>query len=158
MPKLDKRPRFGKLFLIIWSQDQVPGLKLKSSILTRRGAPAGTCPGAFWTAMCRDPWFLKFTKTYIICGYNTNSSIPEFDKWSRFWNLFCIIWPQNQDLGLRLAASILTRRGVSIGSHFDPHFAPDLLQNGFRLLGVGLQIPPLCCLISSLNSGSLFEP
>ena len=136
MPKLDKRPRFGKLFLIIWSQDQDPGLKLKSSILTRRGAPAGTCPGAFWTAMCRDPWFLKFTKTYIICGYNRNPSIPELDKRPRFWNLFCRIWSQNQDLGLKLAASILTRRGASIGTHFDPHFPPDLTQNGFRILGV----------------------
>ena len=136
MPKLDKRPRFGKLFLIIWSQDQDPGLKLKSSILTRRGAPAGTCPGASWTAMCWDPWFLKFTKTYIICGYNRNPSIPELDKRPRFWNLFCRIWPQNQDLGLKLAASILTRRGASIGTHFDPHFPPDLTQNGFRILGV----------------------
>ena len=137
MPKLDKRPRFGKLFLIIWSQDQDLGLKLKSSILhvTRRGAPAGTCPGTFWTAMCRDPWFLKFTKTCIICGYNRNPSIPELDKRPRFWNLFCIIWSQNQDLGLKLAASILTRRGASIGTHSDPHFPPDLTQNGFWILG-----------------------
>ena len=135
MPKLDKRPRFGKLFLIIWSQDQDPGLKLKSSILTRRGAPAGTCPGAFWTAMCRDPWFLKFTKTYIICGYNRNPSIPELDKRPRFWNLFCRIRSQNQDLGLKLAASILTRRGASIEIHLDPRFTPDLTQNEFRIWG-----------------------
>ena len=135
MPKLDKRPRFGKLFLIIWSQDQDPGLKLKSSILTRRGAPAGTCPGASWTAMCWDPWFLKFTKTYIICGYNRNSSIPELDKRPRFWKYVWRIWSQNQDLGLKLAASILTRRGASIGTHFDPHFPPDLTQNGFRIFG-----------------------
>ena len=135
MPKLDKRPRFGKLFLIIWSQDQDPGLKLKSSILTRRGAPAGTCPGASWTAMCWDPWFLKFTKTYIICGYNRNSSIPELDKRPRFWKYVWRIWSQNQDLGLKLAASILTRRGASIGTHFDPHFPPDLTQKGFRILG-----------------------
>ena len=135
MPKLDKRPRFGKLFLIIWSQDQDPGLKLKSSILTRRGAPAGTCPGASWTAMCWDPWFLKFTKTYIICGYNRNSSIPELDKRPRFWKYVWRIWSQNQDLGLKLAASILTRRGASIGTHFDPHFPPDLTQKGVRILG-----------------------
>ena len=136
MPKLDKRPRFGKLFLIIWSQDQDPGLKLKSSILTRRGAPAGTCPGAFWTAMCWDPWFLKFTKTYIICGYNRNSSIPELDKRPRFWKYVWRIWSQNQDLGLKLAASILTRRGASIGTHSDPHFPPDLTQHGFGIWGV----------------------
>ena len=136
MPELDKRPRFRNIFLRSSPQNQDPGLKLKSSILTRRGAPAGTCPGAFRTAMCRDPWFLKFTKTYIICCYDGNPSIPEFDKRPRFWNLFCRILPQNQDLGLKLAASILTRRGASIGTHFDPHFPPDLTQNGFRILGV----------------------
>ena len=135
MPKLDKRPRFGKLFLIIWSQDQDPGLKLKSCILTRRGAPAGTCSGAFWTAICWDPWFLKLTKICIICGCNRNLSIPELDKPPRFWNYFCRIWSQNQDLGLKLAASILTRRGASIGTHFDPHFSPDLTQQGFRIFG-----------------------
>ena len=118
MPKLDKRPRFGKLCLIIWSQGRDHGLKHKSSILTRRGAPAGTCPGASWTAMCWDPWFLKFTKTYIICCYNRNSSIPELDKRPRFWKYVWRIWSQNQDLGLKLAASILTRRGASIGTHF----------------------------------------
>ena len=136
MPKLDKRPRFRNIFLRIWPQNQDPGLKLKSSILTRRGAPAGTCPGAFWTAMCRNPWFLKFTETYIICGYTRNPSIPELDKRPRFWNLFCRILHQNQDLGLKLAASILTRRGVSIGTNFDPHSRPDFTQNGFRILGV----------------------
>ena len=146
MPKLDKRPRFGKLFLIIWSQDQDHGLKLKSSILTRRGAPAGTCPGAFWTAMCRNPWFLKFTETYISCGYNRNPSIPELDKRPRFWNLFCWIWPQNQVLGLKIAASILTRRGASIGNHFDPHFTSDLAQNVFRILGVWASYFPMVLL------------
>ena len=103
--------------------------------------------------MCRDPWFLKFTKTYIICGSNRNPCIPKFDKRPRFWNLFCRIWSQNQDLGLKLAASILTRRGASIGTHSDPQFPPDLTQNGFRILGVGPQISLWCCLISSLNSG-----
>ena len=146
MPNLDKRPRFGKLFLIIWSQDQDPGLKLKSSILTRRGAPAGTCPGASWTAMCWDPWFLKFTKTYIICGYNRYSSIPELDKRPRFWKYVWRIWSQNQDLGLKLAASILTRRGASIGDHFDPHFTSDLAQNGFRILGVWASYFPMVLL------------
>ena len=55
MPKLDNRPRFWNLFWINWSQNQDPGLKLKASIITRQGAPAGTCPGAFWTAICWDP-------------------------------------------------------------------------------------------------------
>ena len=134
MPNLDKRPRFGKLFWIIWSQDHDPGLKLKSSILTRRGAPAGTCPGASWTAMCWDPWFLNFTKTYFF-GYNRNSSIPNLDKRPRFWKYVWRIWSQNQDLGLKLAASILTRRGASIETHFDPHFTTDMTQKGFRMLG-----------------------
>ena len=146
MPKLDKRPRLGKLFLIIWSQDQDPGLKLKSSILTRRGAPAGTCPGASWTAMCWDPWFLKFTKTYIICCYNRNSSIPELDKRPRFWKYVWRIWSQNQDLGLKLAASILTRRGASIGTHFDAYFIPDLTQNGCRIWGVWASYFPMVLL------------
>ena len=136
MPKFDKGPRFGKLSLIIGSQDQDPGLKLKSSILTRRGTPAaGTCPGASWNTMCWDPWFLKFPKTYIICCYKRNSSIPELDKRPRFWKYVWKNWSQNQDLGLKLAASILTRRGASIGSHFDPHFTPDLTQKGFRIWG-----------------------
>ena len=105
--------------------------------------------------MCRDPWFLKFTKTYIICGYNRSPSIPEFDKRPRFWNLFCRIWSQNQDFGLKLAASILTRRGASIGTHSDPHFPPDLTQNGFGILGVWASDFPMCCLIISLNSITL---
>ena len=146
MPKLDKRPRFGKLFLIIWSQDKDPGLKLKSSILARRGAPAGTCPRAFWTAMCRDPWFLKFTKTYIICGYSRNPSIPELDKRPRFWNLFCRIWSQNQDLGLKLAASILTQRGASIGTHFGTRFTTDLTQKGVQHFGVRASYFPMVLL------------
>ena len=146
MRKLDKRPGFWKIFLRIWPQNRDPGLKLESSILTRRGAPAGTCPGTFWTAMCRDPWFLKFTKTCIICGYNRNPSIPELDKRPRFWNLFCRIWSQNQDLGLKLAASILTRRGASIGTHFDPHFTPDLTQNGFGFFGVWASYFPMVLL------------
>ena len=122
MRKLDKRPRFRKIFLRIWPENRDPGLKLESSILTRRGAPAGTCPRTFWTAMCRDPWFLKLTKTCNICGYHRNPSIPELDKRPRFWNLFWRIWSQNQDIGLKLTASILTRRGASIGTHFDPRF------------------------------------
>ena len=141
MPNLDKRPRFGKLFLIIWSQDQDPGLKLKSSILTRRGAPAGTCPGASWTAMCWDPWFLKFTKTYIICGYNRNSPIPELDKRPGFGNIFCRFWSQNPDLGLKLAAAVLTRRGASIGTHFAPNFPADLSEMWFGILGLGAPFP-----------------
>ena len=146
MQKMDKRPGFRNLFWRIWSQNQDSGLKLEASILTRRGAPAGTCPGAFWTAICWDPWFLKFTKTYIICGCNRNPSIPELDKRPRFWNSFCIIWSQNQDLGLKLAASILTRRGASIGIHVDPHFTSDLAQNGFRILGVWASYFPMVLL------------
>ena len=149
MPKLDKRPRFGKIFLIIWSQDQDPGLKLKSSILTRRGAPAGTCPGASWTAMCWDPWFLKFTKTYIICGYNRNSPIPELDKRPGFGNFVCTFWSQNPDLGLKLAAAVLTRRGASIGTHFAPNFPHICRKCGLGFWGLGPHFPLWCCLISS---------
>ena len=69
----------------------------------------------------------------IFC-YNRNPSIPELDKRPRFWNSFCRIWSQDQDLGLKLAASILTRQGASIGIHFDPHFVPDLTQHVFRSL------------------------
>ena len=39
--------------------------------------------------------------------------MPKLDNRARFWNSFCKIWPQNQDLGLKLAADILTRRGAS---------------------------------------------
>ena len=103
--------------------------------------------------MCRDPWFLKFTKAYIVSGHNRNPSIPELDKRPRFWNLFCRIWSQNQDLGLKLAASILTRRGAFIGTHFDPHSTTDMTQKGVRISRVGLQMSLWCCLISSLNRG-----
>ena len=124
MPKLDKWQRFRSLFCRIWSQNQDSGLKLETSIITRRGAPAGTCPRAFRTAMCWDPWFLNFTNIYMICGYNRNPSIPELEKKFRFGNFFCIIWSEKQDLGLKLAAAVLTRRGASIGAHFatkSPH-------------------------------------
>ena len=141
MPKLDKRPRFGKLLLIIWSQDQDPGLKLKSSILTWRGAPAGTCPEAFRTAMCWDPWLLKFTKTCIICGYNRNASIPKLEKKLGLGNCFCWFWSENQDLGLKLAAAILTRRGASIGTHFASNFPHICRKRGLGFWGLGPHFP-----------------
>ena len=146
MPKLDKSTRFRNLFWKIWSQGQDLELKLKSSILTRRGAPAGTCPGAFRTAMCWDPWFLNFTKIYIICCHNRNSSIPKLEKKFGFGNFFCIIWPVKQDLGLKLAAAVLTRRGASIGAHFAPK-SPIFVGNMvWDFGGWGPPFPPMVLL------------
>ena len=141
MRKLDKRPFFLKIILRIWPQNRDPGLKLESSILTRRGAPAGTCPGAFRTAMCWDPWFLIFTKIYIICGYNRNFPIPELEKKFGVGIFSCIIWSEKQDLGLKLAAAVLTRRGASIGAHFvtkKPHICR---KRGLGFWGWGPPFP-----------------
>ena len=144
--KLDDRAGFSNSFCKFGSQNQVLGLKLAASIPSRRGAPARTCPGTFWTVICWYHWFLNFPKTHIICCYNWKFSIPRFDNRARFWSSFCKIWSENQDLGLKLAASILTRRGASIGTHFDLYFAPDLTQNGFRILGVWASYFPMVLL------------
>ena len=142
MPKLDKRTRFRNLFWRIWSQDQDLELKLKSSIITRRSAPAGTCPGAFRTAMCWDPWFLIFTKIYIICCYTRKSSIPELENKIGFGIFFCIIWSEKQDLGLKLAAAVLTRRGASIGAHFAPKSPHICWKRGLGFWGWAPPISP----------------
>ena len=142
MPKLDKWTRFRNLFWRIWSQDQDLELKLKSSILTRRGAPAGTCPGAFRTAMCWDPWFLKFTKTYIICCYNRNIPHPRTGQKTRVWELF-----------LQILISESRSRAKTCGSRtnsarrvhwypFCPKFPPYLSETWFGILGVGAPFPP----------------
>ena len=142
MPMLDKRPMFGKLFFIIWSQDQDPGLKLKSSILTRRGAPAGTCPGAFWTAMCWDLWFLKFTKTYIICGYNRNFPHPRIGQKTRVWELFLqILISESRSRAETRGSRTNSARRV----HWYPFctkFPPYLSETWFGILGLGPPISP----------------
>ena len=153
MPKLDKRPRFRSLFWRSWSQNQDPGLKLETSILTRRGAPAGTCSGAFRTAMCWDPWFLNVTKIYIICGYIRNPSIPKLENKFGFGNFFCVIWSEKPDLGLKLAAAVLTRRGASIGAHFAPKSRHICRKGGLGFWGCPPHFPLWHCLIGSLNSG-----
>ena len=140
MPKLDNRAGFSNSFCKFGSQNQDLGLKLAASILTRRGAPARTCPGTFWTVICWYHWFLNLPKTYTICCYNRQFSIPKVDNRARFWNSFCKIWSENQDLGLKLAASVLTRRGASIGTHFDPYFASDLTKKEFGIFGL---LPPI---------------